>query len=187
MTGRRRFRSDGLVLRACSRRSADRVARTVAGASPAETTAILERQGLRRRLSNMWANLRVSAVSRFAYVETAGFASALGLVRGALRRPAPAVPARLSLLTARQPEGATLRDDKRVCLARYRDEHDLLTWSLDDDCLLEQAQALLPVAGADTLQRVYAGFDSLVTLEPSRWTRWSVEGARLARQTSGVA
>ena len=51
----------------------------------------------------------------------------------------------------------------------------------------EVLEALLPVAGADTLQRVYAGFDSLVTLEPSRWTRWSVEGARLARQTSGVA
>ncbi|HZF77721.1 MAG TPA: DUF2309 domain-containing protein, partial [Acetobacteraceae bacterium] len=66
------------------------VCETVAGASPAESARILERQGLRRRLSDMWANLRVSAVSCFAYVETAGFAAALGLVRGALRRPAAA-------------------------------------------------------------------------------------------------
>lgn len=64
----------------------------------------------------------------------------------ALRRPAPVVPARLSLLTAGQPEGATLRDDHKVCLARYRVERGLLSWSLDDDCQIEQAQAILPVA-----------------------------------------
>ncbi len=64
----------------------------------------------------------------------------------ALRRPAPTVPARLSLVTAGQPEGATLRDEHQVCLARYRVERGSLSWSLDDDCLLEQAGAILPVA-----------------------------------------
>lgn len=63
----------------------------------------------------------------------------------ALRRPSPTVPARLSLVTAGQPEGATLRDDKRICLARYRVDHGSLSWSLDDECLLEQAAAILPV------------------------------------------
>ena len=51
----------------------------------------------------------------------------------------------------------------------------------------EVLEALLPVAGADALQRVYAGFECLVTLAPGRWTRWSVEGARLQRHSSGVA
>ena len=47
-------------------------------------------------------------------------------------------------------------------------------------------EALLPVAGADMLQRVYAGFDMLVTLQPGRWTRWSLQGADLVRTTSGA-
>ncbi|MDQ2734448.1 MAG: DUF4123 domain-containing protein [Pseudomonadota bacterium] len=50
----------------------------------------------------------------------------------------------------------------------------------------EVMEALLPVAGADMLQRVYAGLDELLTLRPDRWTRWSVEGARLHRTTTGV-
>jgi hypothetical protein len=47
--------------------------------------------------------------------------------------------------------------------------------------------ALLPVATPDQLQRAYAGFDALVTLSPTRWVRWTLEGARLLRQASGVA
>jgi len=50
----------------------------------------------------------------------------------------------------------------------------------------EVMEALLPVASADMLQRVYAGFDILVTLQPGQWTRWSVQGAGLVRTTSGV-
>ena len=51
----------------------------------------------------------------------------------------------------------------------------------------EVMEALLPVAAPDQLERVYAGFDTLLTLRPDRWTRWSVEGARLVRQSTGVA
>jgi len=51
----------------------------------------------------------------------------------------------------------------------------------------EVMEALLPVAAPDQLQRVYAGFDTLVTLGVDRWTRWSVSAGRLTRQVTGVA
>jgi hypothetical protein len=51
----------------------------------------------------------------------------------------------------------------------------------------EVIEALLPVAAPDQLERVYAGFDTLLTLSANRWTRWSVNGARLVRHVTGVA
>ncbi len=66
----------------------------------------------------------------------------------ALTRPAPTVPRRLNLMAAGQPGGATLRDPDGVCLARYGVDHGRLSWWLDDECLLEQAAALLPIAAA---------------------------------------
>jgi hypothetical protein len=51
----------------------------------------------------------------------------------------------------------------------------------------EVMEAVLPVAAPDQLQRVYAGFDALTTIGAERWTRWSLDGARLVRQTTGVA
>jgi hypothetical protein len=51
----------------------------------------------------------------------------------------------------------------------------------------EVMQALLPAAPADQLQRVYAGFDLLLTLQAEAWTRWSFDGARLVCRTTGVA
>jgi hypothetical protein len=65
-----------------------------------------------------------------------------------LRRAAPAVPRRLNLMAASQGRGATLRDAAGVCQARYRVDHGRLSWWIDDDCLLEQAAAILPVAAA---------------------------------------
>ena len=47
-------------------------------------------------------------------------------------------------------------------------------------------EALLPAAAPEQLQRVYAGFDALVTLGPGRWTRWTTQGDRLVRQATGV-
>jgi hypothetical protein len=51
----------------------------------------------------------------------------------------------------------------------------------------EVLEALLPLSAPDQLERVYAGFDALVTLGADRWTRWSVSAARLVRETTGVA
>lgn len=51
----------------------------------------------------------------------------------------------------------------------------------------EVMEAVLPVATPEQLQRIYAGFDLLVTIGAGRWTRWSVDGARLVRRVSAVA
>ena len=62
----------------------------VAGAAPGEAERIEGEVALSRRLSDLWSAFRGSAVSCFAYVETLGLAAAAGLLRGVLRRPAPA-------------------------------------------------------------------------------------------------
>ena len=48
-------------------------------------------------------------------------------------------------------------------------------------------EALLPVASPEQLQRAYAGFDVLVTMTTDRWTRWSLSGVRLVRESIGRA
>jgi len=63
-----------------------------------------------------------------------------------LRRPMPSLPSQLGLVAATQRDGTTLRDGRGTCLARYRVERGRLSWYLDDDCQLEQAAVILPVA-----------------------------------------
>ncbi len=65
-----------------------------------------------------------------------------------LVRPMPALPARLNIMAANRDEGTLLRDAAGTCLARYRVDHDVLTFSLDDDCILEQLVAILPEVAA---------------------------------------
>lgn len=74
--------------------------------------------------------------------------SGAGGVNPPLARPKPSVPARLNLMAAGRDEGTTLKDDKGTCLARYRIERNTLEFFLDDACLLEQAQAILPEVAA---------------------------------------
>lgn len=77
-----------------------------------------------------------------------------------LRRPAPAPPGRLNLLAAADDDGTTLTTDDGVCLARYQVERGVLSWSLDDECMLEQVGALLPAAvghGAGLLDWLFRG------------------------------
>jgi hypothetical protein len=61
-----------------------------------------------------------------------------------LVRPQPALPARLNLMAASRDDGTTLRAPDGTCLARYRVEHGMLTFSIDDDCMLEQIATILP-------------------------------------------
>jgi hypothetical protein len=61
-----------------------------------------------------------------------------------LARPLPAPPTRMNLMAASQVDGTTLVDGDGVCLARYRVDRGILNFWLDDDCLLAQAQAILP-------------------------------------------
>jgi hypothetical protein len=65
-----------------------------------------------------------------------------------LVRPQPALPARLNLMAANRDDGTTLRSATGICLARYRVEHDMLTFSIDDDCMLEELSVILPEVAA---------------------------------------
>jgi hypothetical protein len=65
-------------------------------------------------------------------------------VNPALVRPRPTPPDRLNLMAASSDQGVTLSSAEGTCLARYRVTSGVLSWFLDDDCLLEQAGAILP-------------------------------------------
>ena len=64
--------------------------------------------------------------------------------RPKLARPLPGLPGRLNLMAANRDEGTVLRDLAGTCLARYRVEHDVLSFTIDDECVLEQLVAILP-------------------------------------------
>lgn len=68
--------------------------------------------------------------------------------RPKLARPEPALPTRLNLMAASRDDGTTLRDAAGTCLARYKVDHGLLSFFLDDDCMLEQIAAILPEVAA---------------------------------------
>jgi hypothetical protein len=65
-------------------------------------------------------------------------------VHPALVKPRPAPPDRLNLMAASSDQGVTLNGPDGTCLARYRVASGILSWFLDDDCLLAQAGAILP-------------------------------------------
>ncbi len=68
-----------------------------------------------------------------------------------LVRPQPALPTRLNLMAASRDDGTTLHDATGVCLARYKVERGVLSFWLDDDCMLEQIAVILPeVASYET-------------------------------------
>ncbi|MBL9017975.1 MAG: hypothetical protein JNL83_27560 [Myxococcales bacterium] len=68
--------------------------------------------------------------------------------RPTLARPQPALPPRLNLMAASRDDGTTLRDASGTCLARYKVDHGLLSFFLDDECMLEQIAAILPEVAA---------------------------------------
>ncbi len=65
-----------------------------------------------------------------------------------LARPEPALPSRLNLMAASRDDGTTLRDAVGTCLARYKVDRGLLSFWIDDDCMLEQIAAILPEVAA---------------------------------------
>jgi hypothetical protein len=69
-------------------------------------------------------------------------------IKPRLVRPQPALPARLNLMAANRDDGTTLRSASGICLARYRVDHSTLTFSIDDDCMLEQLGVILPEVAA---------------------------------------
>jgi hypothetical protein len=51
-------------------------------------------------------------------------------------------------MAASREDGTTLRNQGGTCLARYKVEHGVLSFNLDDDCMLEQVTAILPEVAA---------------------------------------
>lgn len=68
--------------------------------------------------------------------------------RPVLARPLPALPTRLNIMAASREDGAVLRNAAGTCLVRYKVESNVLAFSLDDDCMLEQVSAILPEVAA---------------------------------------
>lgn len=68
--------------------------------------------------------------------------------RPALARPEPTLPSRLNLMAASRDDGTTLRDAAGTCLARYKVDHGVLSFWIDDDCMLEEIAAILPEVAA---------------------------------------
>ena len=69
-------------------------------------------------------------------------------VKPRLARPQPTLPARLNLMAANHDDGTTLRSSAGICLARYRVEHDILRFSIDDECMMEELAQILPEVAA---------------------------------------
>jgi hypothetical protein len=85
----------------------------------------------------------------------------------ALVKPAPALPARLNLLAASGDDNATLSVGG-VCRARYHVDKGVVRFSTDDECMLQQVDAILPqVVGysAGLLDWLFRG-DLEVTADP---------------------
>ncbi|MEO8704733.1 MAG: hypothetical protein ABI867_32050 [Kofleriaceae bacterium] len=65
-----------------------------------------------------------------------------------LVRAQPALPTRLNIMAANRDDGTVLRDATGTCLARYRVDSDVLSFSIDDECMLEQLAVILPEVAA---------------------------------------
>lgn len=75
-----------------------------------------------------------------------------------LQRPSPSPHARLDIVAARNRKGATWLNEDGVCLARYRWRRAKVSFWIDNDCALEQLEAILPTVaafGSSFLQMLY--------------------------------
>ena len=68
--------------------------------------------------------------------------------RPPLARAKPALPTRLNLMAASRDDGTTFRNSAGTCLARYKVDHGVLSFWMDDECMLEQVSAILPEVAA---------------------------------------
>jgi hypothetical protein len=71
-----------------------------------------------------------------------------GETKPRLVRPQPALPSRLNLMAASRENGTTLRANNGTCLARYKVDKGVLSFHLDDECMLEQVAVILPEVAA---------------------------------------
>lgn len=65
-----------------------------------------------------------------------------------LARNEPALPTRLNLMAASRDDGTTLRNANGTCLSRYKVERGVLSFWMDDECMLDQIEDILPEVAA---------------------------------------
>jgi hypothetical protein len=65
-----------------------------------------------------------------------------------LARNEPSLPPRLNLMAASRDDGTTFRNPAGTCLARYKVEHGTLSFWMDDECMLDQVEEILPEVAA---------------------------------------
>jgi hypothetical protein len=65
-----------------------------------------------------------------------------------LARNEPALPSRLNLMAASRDDGTTFRNSNGTCLARYKVERGVLSFWMDDECMLDQIDDILPEVAA---------------------------------------
>lgn len=100
-------------------------------------------KGLADVTASSWFS--ASTLPRDVEIGTAKDRAALpARLAAALVRPAPALPSRLNLLAAGTDDGTTLDGPGGVCRARYRAVKGTLRFTTDDECMLEQVEAILP-------------------------------------------
>jgi hypothetical protein len=86
------------------------------------------------------------------------------------------------LVQSRLPFLAMRKHARELCKAQLPNGQAIRVNWMDPEVM----EALLPVASPDELNVVYGGLDSLITFEPQRWTRWSMNDGRLQRQATTV-
>lgn len=65
-----------------------------------------------------------------------------------LQRALPRLPDKLNVIAAARDEGTTLRASDGTCLARYRVDRSIVSFTIDDDCMLDQIAAIMPEVAA---------------------------------------
>ncbi len=69
-------------------------------------------------------------------------------------------------MAANRDEGTTMRNTAGTCLARYRVQDDVLQFSLDDECMLDQLAVILPEVAAYETGLLDFLFRGELTLQP---------------------
>ncbi len=116
---------------------------------PAPARAI-ERTRLREFFTATDGNGLADLISRsyFSSNTLPGESRVGGDNRPPLARAKPSLPTRLNLMAASRDDGTTFRNSAGTCLSRYKVDHGVLSFWMDDECMLEQVSAILPEVAA---------------------------------------
>jgi hypothetical protein len=108
---------------------------------------VITREHMRDYFTNAAGTGLADVIARTYFSPNTLPASARGGDAPKLARPQPVLPTRLNLMAATRDDGTTLRSGD-TCLARYKVERGIVSFNVDDECMLEQVEAILPEVSA---------------------------------------